>query len=153
MPYVSPAKGPKTKRLAHDRLLRLLHEAACEEDMALLEEVRREVPDAWHLIEMDLDVIAPKDKITLYLDRAVVKCFRAMGHGYHARINRILETWMQMKMAELKALEMQLVDALSVTQADCTAPDPEDWETVKLEKVAESWAYRQGYEAGQKAGA
>jgi uncharacterized protein (DUF4415 family) len=148
MPY-SPATGPKTKRLAEERLMRLLYEGAGGFDAAMMEQVRQQVPDAWHLIEMDIDVIAPKEKVTLYLDRAVVRCFRAMGGGYQARINRILETWVQMKMADLKELEMKYLDALEVSRAERDAPEPEDWLAARERELAKDWAYQQGYEDGQ----
>ena len=129
--------------------MRLLYEGAQGFDAAMLEQVRQQVPDAWHVIEMDIDVTAPKEKITLYLDRAVVRCFRAMGAGYQARINRILETWMQMKMAELRELELGFLEVLEVTRAEQDAPEPEGWEAVRDRALAEDWAYRQGYQDGQ----
>ena len=48
--------------------------------------------------------------MTLYLDRSVAKAFKAMGQGYQARINRILETWLQMRMAEKPALQKRLME-------------------------------------------
>ncbi len=151
MPATPPAKRSKTKRLAHDRLVRLLYEASAEEDITLMEEVRRQVPDAWHLIEMDIDVIAPKEKITLYLDRAVARCFRAMGAGYQARINRILETWVQLKMAEIREVEMTMTEALRPTITQCKAPEKDNPETAMLKDLAETWAYKKGFEDGQAA--
>lgn len=62
--------------------------------------LRDDIPEAWHTLEQDLDVEEPKVKVTLYLDRSVAKFYRAMGRGYHARINRLLATWAQMKIAE-----------------------------------------------------
>ena len=50
----------------------------------------------------------PKEKITLYLDRSVVRLFRAMDRGYQGRINRLLSTWAQMKIAGEVALEDKL---------------------------------------------
>ncbi|WP_348540471.1 BrnA antitoxin family protein [Shimia sp. R9_3] len=41
-----------------------------------------------------------KEKVTLYLDKSVARFYRAMGKGYQARINRLLATWAQMKIAE-----------------------------------------------------
>ncbi|MEM6386524.1 MAG: BrnA antitoxin family protein [Pseudomonadota bacterium] len=148
MPYTT-AKGPKTKRLAEERLMRLIFDAGRGFDMSVMEQVRREVPDAWHMIEMDVDVVAPKEKITLYLDRAVVKCFRAMGTGYQARINRILETWVQMKMAELKEIELGFLEALEITRSERRVPDPEDWIEVQRRELAKDWAYQRGVEDGR----
>jgi uncharacterized protein (DUF4415 family) len=36
----------------------------------------------------------PRAKLTLKLDAEVVKWFRAMGHGYQARMNYVLRCWM-----------------------------------------------------------
>ncbi|MEM6888467.1 MAG: BrnA antitoxin family protein [Pseudomonadota bacterium] len=87
----------KTERLARERLIYHLWRA--DEDRLPLSEMRAEAPDAWHTIESDLDCFEAKEKITLYLDRSVARLFRSMGKGYQARINRILNTWMAMKMA------------------------------------------------------
>jgi uncharacterized protein (DUF4415 family) len=35
-----------------------------------------------------------RSKLTLKLDAEVVKWFRAMGHGYQARMNYVLRCWM-----------------------------------------------------------
>lgn len=50
-----------------------------------------------------------KEKVTLYLDRSVARCFRGMGRGYQARINQLLRTWMQMKIAR----EVEIDEALN----------------------------------------
>ena len=67
--------------------------------LALPDDMPDRLPAEWKLILHDADVTEKKEKVTLYLDRAVARMFRAMGKGYQGRINRILETWMQMKMA------------------------------------------------------
>ena len=71
----------------------------------LAEEVRAKVPRAWHTIERDIDVEEPKEKVTLYLDRSVAQCFRAMGKGWQGRVNWLLRTWLHMKTGELLELE------------------------------------------------
>ena len=72
------------------------------DESEFIDTIRRNVPDAWHTLEMDLDVAEPTQKVTLYLDRSVVKAFRAMGRGYHARINRLLQTYLQMRILSSK---------------------------------------------------
>lgn len=72
--------------------------------------IREAVPDAWHRLELDVEVQEPKEKVTLYLDQSVARFYRAMGKGYHARINRLLATWAQMKIAE----ELQIDAALEM---------------------------------------
>ena len=88
----------KTERIARSKLFRHLWEARGDVLDDALEGV---VPEAWHTLEADIDVEEPKVKVTLYLDASVAKLFRAMGSGYQARINRVLGTWAQMKIAGL----------------------------------------------------
>lgn len=70
--------------------------------------MREEVPEAWHTIEHDLDVVEKKVKVTLWLDESTAKFFRAMGKGYHARINRILGLWAHLKIAQFIAWEKKV---------------------------------------------
>ncbi len=91
-------KLTKTERIARSKLFRHLWEAR---DDILDLELDAEVPDAWHTLEADIDVEEPKVKVTLYLDSSVARVFKAMGKGYHARVNRVLATWAQMKIAGL----------------------------------------------------
>lgn len=87
----------KTQRIARERLSEILWKSQIDDEVSVA--LRDEVPDAWHRLEADLDVHEKKVKITLRLEDSVAKFYRAMGHGYQARINRILETWAQMKIA------------------------------------------------------
>ncbi|WP_298975105.1 BrnA antitoxin family protein [uncultured Roseobacter sp.] len=57
--------------------------------------LRGEVPAEWFRVKHDIDCHEPKVRVTLMLDESVAKMFRAMGRGYQARINRILQTWLQ----------------------------------------------------------
>jgi uncharacterized protein (DUF4415 family) len=91
-------KLTKAERIARSKLLRHMWEARGD---VLYDALEAEVPQAWHTLEADLDVTEPKVKVTLYLDASVAKLFRAMGEGYQARINRVLATWAQMKIAGL----------------------------------------------------
>ena len=147
VPLVSGArKGSKSQRMAREALARNL--LVLTSETWETEALKEAVPEAWHTLEQDLDVAEPKEKVTLYLDRAVVKCFRSMGAGYQARINRILETWMQMKIADVKALEMTLIDALDASQADIDKANEEAEPIDTLTRAARSWAYQQGFRAG-----
>ena len=91
------AKLTKGERIARERLF--LHLWLGEVDTPDWGRIEQQVPEAWHLIAADLDVAEPKEKVTLYLDRSTARLFRAMGKGYHARINRILSTWAQMQVS------------------------------------------------------
>jgi hypothetical protein len=93
----------KSERLARRRLV--YHLWLASEDRLPMRELRDEVPDAWHMIEADFDCHAPKQKMTLYLDAPVAKMFKAMGRGYQARINRILATWVEMKIGHVMETE------------------------------------------------
>ena len=97
------AQISKSEKLARRRLI--YHLWLASEDRVPMYEVREEVPDAWHMIEADIDCHAPKQKVTLYLDAPVAKAFKAMGQGYQARINRILVTYLEMKAGHLLEAE------------------------------------------------
>lgn len=101
-----PRQMSKTERAARRRLI--YHLWLASEDRLPWDELRAEVPDAWHMIEADIECHEPKEKVTLYLDKSVAKMFRAMGHGYLARINRILDSWLQLKIAAMLDTEAAL---------------------------------------------
>jgi uncharacterized protein (DUF4415 family) len=98
-----PPAGPKTRQLAAQRLRHLLTEGLREDRMVT--ELEQLVPDAWALLEADVACHEKKEKVTLYLDASVAKFFRAMGHGYQARINRLLALYAQAKIAESRWFE------------------------------------------------
>ena len=97
------AQISKSEKLARRRLV--YHLWLASEDRVPMFEVREEVPDAWHMIEADIDCHAPKQKVTLILDAPVAKAFKAMGQGYQTRINRILATYLEMKAGHLLEVE------------------------------------------------
>lgn len=103
-------KGTKAQRMAREALGRNL--LVLTSETWVTEALREAVPEAWHTLEQDLDVVEPKEKVTLYLDRSVAKFYRAMGQGYQARINRLLATWAQMKIAEEVQLDAHLAARL-----------------------------------------
>ena len=138
-----PAKGPKTKRLAEARLKQLLFHGTFD-DESFLEVARRQIPDAWTTLEMDLDVDEPKEKVTLYLDRSVARMFRSMGKGYHARINRLLATWVQMKIAEKVELEKDMLEAIEQADSESRATGTTTEMAKGRKKLHEHWAYAQG---------
>lgn len=112
----------RTARLAMERLLRLTYaEEATRFDG--LYDIRDAIPEAWAHLEHDVDVDEPRDKVTLYVDRSVLKFFRAMGPGYQARINRVLATYAQMKIADLEWLE-RMVESERKGRRDKDRKDP-----------------------------
>ena len=76
-----------------------------EGEIALERLIRHQAPEAWHRLETDLDVREKKVHLTLRLDESVAKFFRAMGPGYQARINRVLATYTQMRIAGFLDIE------------------------------------------------
>ena len=101
-----PHRPSKSELRARDRLLYNLYYLQRDDFIDIT--LRDQVPEAWHTLEFDVECSEPKEKITLYLDRLVVRLFRAMGRGYQGRINRLLSTWAQMKIAGEVALEDKL---------------------------------------------
>ena len=146
-----PTKGPKTRRLAEARLHQLMHlQAMASSEDYFLDIARKEVPEAWHTLEMDIEAEGPKEKVTLYLDRAVARMFRQMGTGYQARINRILETWMQMKMAEKAVFRLDIMQAVADAREGKNRPDVDERMKEMYEKMVEVWAYNEGWAAAER---
>ena len=99
-------KLPKTKQDAYDRMHADMVYANRNHLIGTF--LREDLPLEWHLLEVDHPVQEKKEKVTLYLDRSVARLFKGMGNGYQARINHLLRTWMQMKIAQ----EVELDEAL-----------------------------------------
>lgn len=141
-----PTKGPKTRRLAEARFYQLLFISnMLDSDTVFLDVARKEIPDAWHTLEMDVEVEAPKEKVTLYLDRAVIAIFRKMGKGYQARINRILETWLQMRMADKAQFQRRVMARVQDARDDRDREDVGDKMKDEYEKLVDEWAYLEGF--------
>jgi len=104
------ARMTKSEKLAREGLMKNL--VFLSQETWIPSTIALEVPEAWHTLEADVDVEEPKEKVTLYLDRSVARFYRAMGKGYHARINRLLATWAQMKIAGEVELEAKLKERL-----------------------------------------
>lgn len=96
-----PTKLPQTRTAirARARLRHLFYEANDDED--LWRAVQERVPVAWATLFEDLPIIEEKEKITLRLDKSVVKFFKATGPGYQTRINHLLATYAQMQIGEV----------------------------------------------------
>ena len=52
------------------------------------------IPPDWHRIEREVPVRPRKAKLTAAFDADLVKWFRGMGHGYQARMNAVLRSFM-----------------------------------------------------------
>ncbi|WP_424932662.1 BrnA antitoxin family protein [Amaricoccus macauensis] len=55
---------------------------------------RSHIPPEWHSIDREVAVRARKTRITLACDADVARWYRSMGHGYQARMNKVLRTYM-----------------------------------------------------------
>ena len=68
-------------------------------------------------------------KITLRVDRSVAKFYRSMGKGYQERINRILATYAQARIADRLTVEKNFYDFVVRERMDkYNDPTPEDIE-------------------------
>ena len=146
-PWMPSKSGTKSRRMAEARFHQLLFHAFHEQN-GFLDAARRDVPEAWLTLEMDVETDAPKEKVSLYLDTAVVKMYRAMGRGYQGRINRILETWMQMKMAEKTDMYRDLLGQLEADGAARQDIGVPDTVIANGKTLAENWAYNEGLQDG-----
>ncbi len=106
-------KRPQTKAAQNARAQLIWDLTYLRRDRLINADIRDEVPEAWHTLAADFPPEETKEKVTLYLDRSVAKVFRAMGKGYQAQINRLLRTWVQMKIAE----EIRIDEALEARVA------------------------------------
>ena len=95
----------KTARLAYERVIGNVVDL--EYDGLTPYWVRDHIPEAWDRLEKDVDVFEKKVQITIRLDESVAKYFRAMGPGYQSRINRVLATFAQMRIAQINAIEQR----------------------------------------------
>jgi hypothetical protein len=70
--------------------------------------IDKHIPAAWDTLERDVDVVEKKVQITIRVDESVAKFYRGMGQGYQARINRVLATFAQMRIAQVNAAEARI---------------------------------------------
>ena len=61
-------------------------------------EATSRIPDEWHEIAQNR-APQPKERITMAVDRDVLKFFRSMGAGYQPRLNEVLRSYMHARLA------------------------------------------------------
>lgn len=113
-PYRGSLKRPthsKTRQLMVERML--LNAAHLKREGSLDYDIQALVPKAWDTLEQDIDVEEKKVRVTLMLDDSVAKFYRAMGKGYQARVNRILATFAQMRISQVRKLEEMMEEELA----------------------------------------
>ena len=139
-----PKSFPQTKsaRIARARLARRLEDL--DTDRGLWERVQTAVPEAWAWLEDDLDLPEERVKVSLRLDKSVVAVFRAMGPGYQQAINRVLATYAQMRIGEVKISRPRA----SVRDADL--PEPDDDTAREADRLLLSAELRQALDMSRK---
>ena len=95
----NPLKPKRTRREAVEMyyLNDVMERLEC--DLHRTVEYNRCIPFEWHAIHKDRD--CAKTRITLRVDKDVLKFFRAMGPGYQPRMNDVLCAFMRSKLAGL----------------------------------------------------
>ncbi len=71
----------RAQRLSREKVFRFFAEDSLNDQRTLEFTLREEVPEAWHTLEYDLDVVEAKVKVkvTLWLDKSVAQFYRGMG--------------------------------------------------------------------------
>ena len=105
----------KTRQLMIERMLLNLEHLKLEDKLDY--HVQALVPEAWDTLEQDVDVVEKKTKLTVYLDASVAQFYQAMGKGFHGRINRVLATFAQMRIAQVKKLNEMLDEEMAKIEA------------------------------------
>ncbi len=85
-------KRTKSEERSYVELLGDLHELQLwrQQNQLKLETL----PDGWHRVASEHPCTPKKAKVTLGLDADMLRWYRAMGHGYQARMNAILRVYM-----------------------------------------------------------
>jgi len=125
------SKVPQTRtaRMARARLGYLM--AGFGDEDGIYHNVQQMVPEAWATIAEDLPCEEPKVKITIRLDRSVAQFFRAMGKGYHARMNRVLATYAQMQIGQVQREHEVYADLMHNHGIDMVVEMEEGWKRGK----------------------
>lgn len=84
-------KRTRSEERSYSELLLELNELEQSHRARQLKE--RTLPDEWHRIEREVPVSPRKTRVTLRIDADVAGWFRALGHGYQSRMNRVLRAY------------------------------------------------------------
>lgn len=55
---------------------------------------QKHIPPEWHTLAKDVPTRPKKERVTAAYDADMVKWYRSLGHGYQARMNQVLRTYM-----------------------------------------------------------
>ncbi|MBM2575055.1 BrnA antitoxin family protein [Jannaschia sp. Os4] len=124
------ARGTKAERRAADAMARAM--LRFEWDMHHAVTRRGRVPEAWREVWQHRSAV--KERVTMRVDRDVMRFFRSMGDGYGPRINTVLRAFMEARLAGMLEGE-DLVE--SAREAWMGEPKPDAAETVvEVERAA-----------------
>lgn len=59
------------------------------------------IPEGWWRLERDMPPSPKKEQISIRIDEDVMAFFRGYGHGHQTRINKVLRTYMQARLAKV----------------------------------------------------
>ena len=98
---VTERKRSKAEERSYAALLHEIEELDRWQELHAMEKANRDrklkertVPAAWARVERDVPVRPRKIRVTAAYDEELVRWFRAMGHGYQARMNAVLRAYM-----------------------------------------------------------
>ena len=94
----SPLRGKMTARARASYYYMAEAMRRLEWDLHHTIEATGRIPEEWHEIAQQANR-QPSERVTLRLDRDVVKFFRSMGAGYGPRINDVLRSYMHARLA------------------------------------------------------
>lgn len=108
------ARGAIQKK-AFDRLKFLQALAATEDEV--LGRLDQIAPEGWGMVDVDFPPEPEREEVTLTLDKSLIAAFRKMNGDVDGRINRILETWLQMKLAGMLREEQAMAATIERLKA------------------------------------
>ena len=85
----------------------------------------RNLPPEWAEIDLHADVEPEKEKITLRLDRDVIKFFKAEGRGYTKQINYVLRTFAMGRISNAIFVRDQALDVVELVEKYHVMPTEE----------------------------
>lgn len=106
----------RSARHAYERLILSAYAEEAEKHNSAYD-LRDVIPEAWAALEQDVDLPEPRVKTTLYLDKSVSAYFRALGPGWQNAVNRVLATYAQMKIADVRLGE-RLMEEYRASERD-----------------------------------
>ena len=70
-------------------------------EVEVLTETVSAIPAGWWRLELDMPASPAKEQISIRIDEDVMAFFRGYGTGYQTRMNKVLRTYMQARLAKV----------------------------------------------------